>query len=267
MTKQNSTMRLIFVLPLLSLAAVSCVLTGPRFDIGELQTEAQTVEYSGTSAVSADIEMGLGDLSISGGAQDLLEAEFRYNVAEMKPDVDLNGERLRVRTPQVDVGFDSFWDMDDFQNEWDLAFSDEIAIDLEIDLGAGNAQLDLGSLQVNELHLDAGAGDVEVDLTNSGTLSELSIDAGVGQITLDLHGDWPQGLDADIQAGVGEVTIWLPSTVGVRVDVEGGLTDIDTSGMDRSGRSYFNDAWGESESEITIQINAGIGEINLIVVE
>jgi len=267
MNKQTSTKRLIIVLPLLALAAVSCVLSGPRFEIGELQTEVQTVEYSGSSSVSADIEMGLGDLSISGGAQDLLEAEFSYNVAEMKPDVDLNGERLRVRTPQVDVGFDSFWDLDDFQNEWELAFSDEIALDLEVDLGAGNAHLDLGSLEVTELQLDAGAGDVDIDLSNSSALSELSIDAGVGEITLDLHGDWPQGLDADIQAGVGEVTIWLPSEVGVRVDVEGGLTDLDTSGLDRDGRSYFNDAWGESDTEIVVRISAGIGEINLIVVE
>jgi len=267
MTKQNRMTRMIFVFPLLALAAVSCVFTGPRFEIGELQTENQTVEYSGLNTISADIEMGFGELNISGGAENLLEAKFSYNVTEMKPELDFEGDRIDVHSPQVDIGFDSFLDMDDFQNVWDLSFSDEIAIDLEIDLGAGRAQLDLGSLKVNELHLGAGAGEVEVDLSNSTTLSELSIDAGVGEITLDLHGDWPQGLRADVQAGVGEITIWLPSEVGVRVDVQGGLTDIDTRGLDRSGRSYFNSAWGESDVEIRITINAGVGEINLMVVE
>lgn len=249
MTKQNRKMRGLLIFPLLALAAMSCVLTGPRFEVGELLNERHSVEYSGANAISADIEMGLGDLHVAGGADDLLEGESTFNVEELRPKIDFDGEQLNIHTAQVEVGFDSFWDMDEFRNEWDLSFSDEVAMDMVINLGAGNAQLDLGSLKVYELQLDAGAGNMHVDLSGSSTLTELSVDAGVGAITIDLRGDWPQGLRAEIRAGVGDITIWLPS------------------GLDHRGRSYFNAVYGESDSEIIIRIDAGVSKINLIVAE
>src|SRR5210317_68252 len=59
---------------------------GSGVRVGELQTESQTVELGGATSVRIEIDMGAGELDVTGGAAELLEAGFTYNVAEMKPE-------------------------------------------------------------------------------------------------------------------------------------------------------------------------------------
>ena len=52
--------------------------------------------------------------------------------------------------------------------------------------------------------------------------------------------------------------------MGVRVETEGGLTNVDASGLRRTGDAYVNDAFGEADTELRIQITTGVGSIRLI---
>ena len=58
----------------------------------------------------------------------------------------------------------------------------------------------------------------------------------------------------------------LPSEVGVRAKARGGLGKINAEGLQRVGDAYVNDAYGESEVTLMVDIQGGIGEINLEVV-
>jgi hypothetical protein len=197
-----------------------------------------------------------------------LEADFTYNVAELEPDVEYRNDKLSVLTPDVESrNIGTLWDLDDYRYEWDLRLNDEVPMDMNITMGAGTSDLDLGSLSLRTLDIDAGAGEITLDLSGTTSLTRLSVDTGVGEITIDLTGDWQQDLDAAIRAGVGRLTILLPRDVGVRVDVEGGISDIDTRGLNRDGDDYVNDAYGESEVTLRIEIDAGIGQIDLEVVD
>ena len=64
--------------------------------------------------------------------------------------------------------------------------------------------------------------------------------------------------------GVGSVTLRLPDDVGVRVDVEGGLSNVSASGLRRSGDAYVNGALGESDIELRVEIKTGVGQVSLI---
>ena len=44
--------------------------------------------------------MGAGDLEVTGGAEKLLEADFAYNVARLKPEVQYTNGTLVVRQPE-----------------------------------------------------------------------------------------------------------------------------------------------------------------------
>jgi hypothetical protein len=89
---------------------------------------------------------------------------------------------------------------------------------------------------------------------------------GAGKITVDLTGDYAQDFDASIQGGVGEATVLLPSEVGVKAKAEGGLGKINAKGLKRVGDSYVNDAYGESDVNLSVDVQGGVGEINLKVV-
>lgn len=255
-----------FIIVMTLLIVTSC--TGRRIRVGSLRTESETVELGDADSVDVEIFMGAGELEMSGGAGELLEADFTYNVAELAPEVTYQNDRLSVKTPAVEYsGPGSFWDIDDYRYEWDLRLNDDMPMDMDITIGAGRNNLVLGDLSLATLNVKAGAGDVTLDLVGAAALSRLIVEAGVGEITVDLSGDWQRDMDADIQAGVGKLTVILPDEVGVSVDVEGGISDINARGLNRDDGRYINDALAESEVTLHVDIQAGVGDINLEVGE
>jgi hypothetical protein len=212
--------------------------------VGEMQRESQMVDLENAQSVVAELRMGAGELNVSGGADALMEADFTYNVAEWEPEVsyDVSGDTGELIVEQgsgegVRLGGDA-------RNEWDLRFNDEVPIDLQVEMGAGESDLDLDSLSLTGLDLQMGAGKTTVDLT----------------------GDYAQDLETSIQGGVGEATVLLPSEVGVRARAEGGLGKINAEGLQREGDSYVNDAYGDSEVTLEVEVQGGVGQINLEVV-
>jgi N-terminal domain of toast_rack, DUF2154 len=211
--------------------------------VGELQRQSQSVDVEEASSVRADLRMGAGELKLSGGADTLMEGEFSYNVADWKPEVDyeVSGDTGELSVKQdiiagVPVG--------EARNEWDIRFNDEVPTDLSVEMGAGESNLDLDSL----------------------TPTGLTLHMGSGKTTVDLTGDYAQDFDASIEGGAGEATVLLPSEVGARVSVEGGLGRIDAEGLQKQGNSYVNDAYGDSEVTLEVDIQGGVGQITLEVV-
>jgi len=241
MSTKNLRVAGLLAIAAILLAAGGCSPPGQGVRVGPLQTESRSVDLGSAKSVSVEINMGAGELEVSGGADELLDADFTYNVAELKPEVSYSGGKLIVQVPDVKVGIRSLWDLDDYRYEWDLRLNDDVPMAMNVDLGAGEADLALGSL----------------------SLTSLDIDMGAGRITVDLTGDWQNDLDAKLQGGVGELTVRLPRDVGVRVDVDTGVGDVNAAGLTKNGDVYTNDAYGESEVTLRIDIDAGVGRINL----
>ena len=236
-------------------------------DVGELQNESKVVELGQADEVRVDIKMGAGELKVDSGAESLLEADFTYNVDAWQPEVDYsvkdgNG-RLTIRQPntsQLSI-------RGDIRYEWDLAFNEDVPLDMRIECGAGSGDIDLGELNITQLDVKVGAGDMLVDLSGNESLSRLEFDMGAGDLTVDLNGNWTEDVDVDLQGGVGKTTLLLPKDIGVRVNVTKAIGDIDASGLYNRGSYYANEAYGESDVTVEISIQAGVGQINLEVVE
>ena len=224
------------------MVAIALVLAGcgPRLRVGELRTESESVELGSADSVRVEIVMGAGDLQVAGGAQDLLEADFTYNVAELKPEVEFTNGTLVVQHPDV-RGYRTLQDIKDFRNEWDLRLSDGVPMDLSVTMGAGTSDLQLAGL----------------------ALTGLDIEIGAGTSTIDLTGDWASDLDAVIETGATDVTLRLPKDVGVRVQVESGPTAVTAPGFLQDGTVYTNAAYGSADANLRITIRAGIGLIKL----
>jgi predicted membrane protein len=110
-----------------------------------------------------------------------------------------------------------------------------------------------------------GAGESDLDL-DSLTLTGVDVRMGAGKTTVDLSGDYTRNFDATIEGGVGQATILLPSEIGVKAKAQGGLGKINAKGLKKVGDSYVNDAYGESDTNISVDVKGGVGEINLKVV-
>jgi hypothetical protein len=60
------------------------------------------------------------------------------------------------------------------------------------------------------------------------------------------------------------VTIRLPKNVGVTAHASGGIGAVRAEGLHEDGREYTNDAYGKTPHKITVDVEGGIGEIELV---
>jgi hypothetical protein len=217
---------------------------GTKQQVGKMQHVSKSVDPKNAQSARAQLKMGAGELNLTGGADQLMEGEFSYNVSDWKPEVsyDVSGEKGELVVKQ---GAASGGDLSGgARNEWDISMNDEVPTDLVVKLGAGESDLDLDSL----------------------TLTGVDLQMGAGKTTVDLTGDYAKGFDASIEGGVGEATVLLPSGVGVKAKAEGGIGGINAKGLKKVGDSYVNDAYGESDTNVSVNVKGGVGEINLEVV-
>ncbi|MBM3310640.1 MAG: hypothetical protein FJY80_03940 [Candidatus Aminicenantes bacterium] len=226
----------LFAALILSALAAACE-TGSR--VVQTTTASAPLE----NAVSADVRIrpGAGEVTVRGSDIDtLMNGTFRFNRRHWEPRVDFLkvGDRSRLvverrRSRTLFLGT--------VRNTWDIALTNRIPLDLDFDFGAGEARLDLRGLKLNSL----------------------TIDMGVGDLTLDLSGPRAESLEASIDGGIGHATIFLPSEIGVRLRIDGGLGSINAPGFIKSERYFTNEAYGKTPTTIDLEVDAGIGSIDL----
>jgi len=231
--------------------------------VGKPQEESKAVDLGRAKLVSTRIKMDTGKLEIAGGTDQLLEADFSYNVASWKPRIDyeisgIRGE-LTVEQPPGAKGAP----LGKVLYRWELRLNEDVPMDLAINLGVGRSDFRLGDLLLERLNIKAGAGNMDLDLTGKPSLISLNLDIGAGDVEVDLRGDWKDNLDASIKGGVGDVKLRLPGDVGVRVDARRGIGDIHVKGLSKKAGAYVNRAYGRSGVTLHIDIKAGVGEISL----
>jgi hypothetical protein len=207
---------------------------------GSVERDSRTVDLKGAKSVQVQIDMGAGELIMRGGAAQLMDGDFRYRARDGKPEVQygVSGTRgtLTVRQPS----HHSIGNND--KNQWELRLNEDVSMDINVKMGAGEGRLELGNTALHSLDVEIGAGEMKVDLTGHP------------------HGE----MDVRIHGGVGEATIRLPRRARLDIEAHGGIGDISARGLTKRGDRWVNEPSGEAEATIHVSVNGGIGQINLI---
>jgi len=225
-----------------AVAAVSLLVLTACVEIdtgGPTRTETSSIELDKSELVNVELKMGAGELTVQGGSPKLMEAEFRYR-SRMKPEVryDSTGFRGHLVIDQPSHGAH----IGNSDYRWDVRLNDDKPMDLEVNFGAGEGRLNVGSL----------------------TLRSLDVHMGVGQLRIDLRGTPKNDYNVSVHGGIGEATIYLPSGVGVIADAKGGIGGVNARGLEKRDDRYVNDLYGHAKTTIRLDVRGGIGAINLI---
>lgn len=249
-------------------------LLGYSANRAEVITEqfSEPIGQAESAAIVLDLSVGPAMIYALDDADLLLEAEVTH-IGEI--DFTVTGTREKtIRLDEQNVNIDAGWFdfIDQDQLEWDIGISPLIPLDLEIEGGVGDTELDLTELLLKTVELDVGVGDVVLSLPAADDLYEVRIDGGVGETEVEIERG--ANLMLTINGSVGDVTVDVPSNAEVRVDASVGVGNIRIpSGFERLSGSddgvvgesgiWETSGYDDADLRITINFDGGVGDFIL----
>ena len=235
-----------------------------------------------TQTVDLSLAFGAGTLKVHSGASTLVSGTAIYNIADFKPAVTINGSTARIE--QGNWHLTGIPDLSNIKNTWDLSLGDH-PINLSIEAGAYHADYQLGGLALTDLTVKDGASDVKmnfaspnlaemslldyetgasnVSLTGLGNanFSNLTFHSGAGNFTLDFTGALKRDGSVNIETGVSNTTLVIPSGIPAQLSVDGGLSNVTyDSAWSKSGSLYSQKGTGP---QLNIVVHIGAGNLTL----
>jgi hypothetical protein len=233
--------------------------------------------------VDLSLAFGAGTLKIHPGSNSaLVTGTASYNIADFKPIVTVNGSTVRVE--QGNWHLTGIPDFSNIKNNWDLSLGEQ-PLNLSIEAGAYHAEYQFGGLALANLTVKDGASDAKMNFA-SPNLTEMSLlsyetgasnvsltglgnanfasllfHSGAGNFTLDFSGGLKRGGSVNIETGVSNTTLVIPSGIPVQLTVAGGLSNVTyDSGWTRNADLYTQTGSG---FQLTIVIHMGAGNLTI----
>ncbi|UCC73280.1 MAG: hypothetical protein JSV86_01565 [Gemmatimonadota bacterium] len=277
--------------------AVAVMLAGPAAAPAAGQswrTEAKARQYRGQEFLDVKITYAVGRFELRKGADHLLyrlDSRYDEDAFDLRSNYLESEGRGSLRIEIDDNDDIDLRDLKDYDYEagnltLDLTGAIPLALDLE--MGAVEAQLDLGGLKLRRLSLQTGASDTRVsfsepnreaaefctfkagaasfrvdDLGNSGC-RRMQVSGGIGRLTLDFSGDWDHDATGDINVGLGTVQIRVPAELGVRIEKSTFLMSFDAPGFEKQdGGVWLSRNWDTAEHHLTLSVSGVLGGVEV----
>ncbi|MCB0301169.1 MAG: hypothetical protein KDE52_14020, partial [Calditrichaeota bacterium] len=69
---------------------------------------------------------------------------------------------------------------------------------------------------------------------------------------------------ANLEIGMGKLTIYLPQNIGVRIRMEDSfLTSVSVHDMRKNGDYYTNALWNSNRPQLDIRVDAGVSKVEV----
>ena len=234
------------------------------------------------------VQYGAGRVDVRGSVNPVLyEMHLRYDERRGAPLHRYDAaSRSSVLGLESREGAQHSSDRDD-SGELRVALPSGVPLDLDLQLGGTESQLDLGGLTLQSLRLECGATDANVIFSqpNRAHMSDLTIDVGaadllvvhlananadqirvhggVGVADLDFSGTWSRDVTVDAKLVVGKLVLRVPSDVGVRLDVQRVLAGFDHEGMVKRDGVWYSTNYDAAPHKLRVHAETFFGLIEL----
>jgi hypothetical protein len=260
--------------------------------------ETKALEIGEAKSLKADIKFGLGKLKIGVGAGDkLCLGDFSYDDRWITPEVEYKEAEGVGKLTVSHKGDPLDWisialtEISKDIIKWDLRFTDQIPIDLTLNMGANDCDVDLTSLKISALEMNIGATDMDLwfnepneielksikvragaaDLVMKG-LGNANMDAfefqgGAGDFKLDFSGDLKGEVKTKFSMGVGKLDLQVPKSLGVRIKVTSFLGDLNMPGLNKVADTAVSENYDPAEGKLDVDLDMGLGQFNFKFIE
>ena len=228
------------VLPFKTTINVEKIQTGPT-----VTEDFLVPATTGQDETRVECLIGLGKLNIEpGDAEALVEGTVRYNVEELKPTVVQEGDTVRLIQGDEEQGNGLSVTVPDMpleidiegrvESDWNLRIG-SVPMVLVLQTGATESDIELGGLSLIELNVSQGVSDLELSFSepNQVVMESMQINAGASNSAL---------------SGLSNANAEVISFTG-------------------GAGAYRLDFSGELKRDVRVRLEAGVGEIVIVVPE
>lgn len=247
-------------------------------------------------ALTVRVAYGIGRLDLRPAAGALLYAmNLRFDADRAEPlarfdsaarSLSLGIHSLSMRWPHN--GSSSGESRDERQEGALYAeLSPKLPIDLALQLGAVEGDVQLGGLRLRNLSVKSGASDltlrfdkpnterlelVELDvgaaklrLSRAGNAGAARIRAkvGLGGLDIDLGGEWTRDVTIDATVAAGDFTLRVPPDAGVYLDATTFLANVGTQGLEKRGDGMYTPGFDAARRHVRVRLSAMFGGFTL----
>lgn len=273
-------------LPLLGLALLAWSTTAEAQSLRPFATFRQS---HGETRLTARLDYAAGTLMVSPGQTgELYRMDLTYDADRYVPvsDFDASGSTvvLGLRSSGGGIRVASRKHLLQVAN---VSFSPRVDLTLDLNLGATEAEIDLGGLRLSALDLQTGAskavisfsrpngtrcrraafraGAAEVSVIGLGNsrCDEIEFEGGMGSVTLDFAGTWTSSARVAVKMAVGGLTLHLPRQVGVRLSMDRFLASFEPAGLTRRGNAFVSENYDRATRRLDLEITSAVGDVNL----
>jgi hypothetical protein len=271
---------------LLALGVGAALAAAAPLEAQTWRTVSSARQVSGEKALDVNVEYGAGRLQVQPAAGDLLyRFEMRYDEEKFRPVTTYDRATGSLRLGMD--GRDHRGTRHVRGGNATVSLNAAVPMDLKLEFGAGEAQIDLGGLSLQRLALSTGASETRVTFSSANRIdadevrmesgaaqlsvsglgnthaARFSFEGGVGETTLDFGGAWTRDATARVQMGIGSLRLRFPRGLGVRITKDSFLASFGHPGLVKRGDAWYSADWDTAAHRVSVDIDAALGSIDV----
>ena len=238
---------LVALVLIVAVFVIGVLLMGTRI---EPSFSTEKIRHSLGDATSAEVSVNpaVGFIRVSAlgqGTDNLIEGDIRVIRGEKWSETfDADKDPIVYTVKSQRIGWIPSFGIWEDTASWDVGLNPEVQLNLDVSLGVGKSELELGGLVLTYLDADIGVGKLTVTLPNEGQFR------------------------AHIDSAIGETFVIVPRGMAARIRVSTGLgTSQMPAGYSRQGDYYISAGYGTAENRVDLEISQAIGLIRVISIE
>jgi hypothetical protein len=199
-------------------------------------------ESNFVSAADIRIAGGAGDFFISSRKQDqILVSKLDSSISTITKENSLVGDIQHIGLTMKSNKLIEWLGAGSIKNAWNVNLSQDMPIDLSINNGASNTDIDVMESRIQKLNVNIGASSLRIKL-----------------------GDIEDKVLVDLKSGASSVLIRVPSSSGIKVTLDGGLNSSNLADIEKTGsNTYESFDYANAVKKIEIAANIGVSSFTI----
>ena len=273
-----------------ALAALLALAAAAPVGAQSMRSMAVARQQHGETRLQVTVAFGAGEVAIQpAAAGTLYAADLTWDAERFLPRTrwDAAAAHLAIALEPVGGGGVRVASMRHLAQRAAIALSPDAELDLDVTLGAADADLELGGLRLADLRVrtDASRATVRFSRPNPGACSRaefrggaahlrlvrlgdsgcraVRVEGGVGSVTLDLAGAWPAEAEVEVSVKLGGVRLQVPDGLGVRLTLDRFAASFQPAGFTREGEAWVSAGYATAARKLAVHVAATVGGVQV----